>query len=334
VAYLFTTVFCKLSVLILYRGIFAQASSANRWANHIVTGLVVLQTVWVFVCFMTWCIPLEAHWNPMITDKWCWPDEIWTFNNSTHLITDFMIFCLPLPMLRQLNVPRRQRIFLFLIFSVGFFVCFVSIIRLIIVSRAQTDPILLMDYTYNLASVSYWNSIEINLGIIVACLMTLRPLAARFVPKIFASTIRSRTGGSNRPSNPRPGFGDSTKGGSRNRRGERGELTNFENDIWLEAQSHKGASDASTVVGSAELATKYSKSTLDAPTSPAVDTGLHPPPFRGQSFLGDVSERSHASSLESDEKHTSGFLESASDEEGLTRDETNRPAETRVYITR
>ena len=300
---------------------------------------MVLQTIWVFVCLMTACIPLEAYWNPMITEKWCWPDQLWTFNNSTHLISDFFIFLLPLPMLRQLNVPRRQRIFLFLIFSVGFFVCFVSIIRLIILARAQTDPILLMDYTYNLVSVSYWNSIEINLGIVVACLMTLRPLAARFMPKIFASTVRSRTGGSNRPSAPRPGFAESsTKAGSRNRRGGGGELTNFENDIWLEAQSHKGASDASTVVGSAELATKHSKSTLDAPLSPVMaesDTGLHPPPaFRGASFLGDVSERSHASSLESDEKHTSGFLESASDEEGLTRDETNRPAETRVYITR
>jgi hypothetical protein len=291
--YLFTTVFCKLSVLTLYRSVFAQASTVNRWANRVVTSLVVLQAIWIFVCCMTGCIPLQASWDPMITDKWCWPMEVWTFNNTMHLITDFMIFCLPLPMLRQLNVPRRQRIFLFGIFSLGFIVCVVSIIRLVFLVKSQTDPVLLMDFAYNLVIVSYWNVIEVNLGIVVACLMTLRPLAARFIPSIFASTNNSSSDGSNRPSVARPVMGNPSKGGSRT---QRGELTNFENDIWLEAQGHKGASDTSTVVGSGELATECSKSR----------------------------------SMESDEKHLTDDLEPACDEDGRTN-KTNRHSKTRFY---
>lgn len=53
-----------------------------------------------------------------------------------------------------------------------------------------------MDVTYALGIVSIWSTAEPCLGIVAACLPTLRPLVKRFI-KTLPTTHRGTTGGSN-----------------------------------------------------------------------------------------------------------------------------------------
>lgn len=61
----------------------------------------------------------------------------------------------------------------------------VSIARIIILVKllANADP----DVTYGSSSMFYWTSAEVNSAIVCACLMTLRPLAGRWLPRWFTS---------------------------------------------------------------------------------------------------------------------------------------------------
>jgi hypothetical protein len=70
-------------------------------------------------------------------------------------------------------------------------VCFISILRLIQLVRANSDA---SDFTYTAAELSYLTAVEVNGAIVCACVMTLKPLLARFFPRLFLSS--SSRGGS------------------------------------------------------------------------------------------------------------------------------------------
>lgn len=44
------------------------------------------------------------------------------------------------------------------------------------------------DFTYHLATLAIWGSVEVNLAIICACLTTLKPLIVRTFPRLLRST--------------------------------------------------------------------------------------------------------------------------------------------------
>lgn len=55
-----------------------------------------------------------------------------------------------------------------------------SFIRLGILIRAKTDS--LADVTYTGTELTYWTVVEVHTAIVVACVMTLKPLVAKFTP--------------------------------------------------------------------------------------------------------------------------------------------------------
>lgn len=94
-----------------------------------------------------------------------------------------MIFCLPIPALVKLQIHWRAKVALLGVFSLGFFVCLVSLIRIVSITRMSFE-----DVTYKFSVLAYWGAVEVNLAIICACLTTLKPLVARVWPKLLAST--------------------------------------------------------------------------------------------------------------------------------------------------
>jgi hypothetical protein len=67
------------------------------------------------------CYPIAAFWDITITNAVCLPKEaIWFTNASLNILTDFMIFILPIPVLISLNLGRKKKIGLIGVFAVGF----------------------------------------------------------------------------------------------------------------------------------------------------------------------------------------------------------------------
>jgi hypothetical protein len=115
--YTLSLAFTKTSILILYTRILVHG--AWRIANLMVLGIVIACNIWVLIAAFIRCIPLNAAWDPTVKG-WCLGLAATRGNSILHIITDFMIFVLPLPALINLNIQVKQKIGLVLVFCLGF----------------------------------------------------------------------------------------------------------------------------------------------------------------------------------------------------------------------
>lgn len=80
---------------------------------------------------------------------------------------------LPIPLLWRLRTTASQKGVLTGIFVCAGFVCIISIIRLIVLSRLAD-----VDVTWNYVNSAIWSAAEPSMGVISACIPSLRPLVS------------------------------------------------------------------------------------------------------------------------------------------------------------
>nr|QZS37071.1 C066A protein [Hypoxylon sp. CO27-5] len=155
------------------------------------------------------CDPVSGFWEQSTESK-CIPNLTqWYINAAGNIATDIAIFVLPLPVLVHLHLPRAQRLVLIGIFSLGFFTCAISVVRVKFLKQGG-------DFSYENVEGSSWSITELCSGVTCACLPTLRPLVSKWVPSL-----------SNRLHMPGRGYkrqsafgGAAAQGGSRHLRGD------------------------------------------------------------------------------------------------------------------
>lgn len=91
-----------------------------RWAC---LGAIIFITLWslsqtIVLCLI--CVPLEAVWDPSVEGK-CLSHQtqMWYVNGVMHIVLDFVIIIMPLPIVWNLNLPRSQKWLLSGIFGLG-----------------------------------------------------------------------------------------------------------------------------------------------------------------------------------------------------------------------
>ncbi|KAL2193411.1 hypothetical protein P885DRAFT_45508 [Corynascus similis CBS 632.67] len=179
--YIISLSLTKVSICLLYLKIFTFEWA--RRAAYLVLIIVIITSLWAVSITFTYCIPLQATWDPTVKATFCHSQPTWWVNTGITIATDVMIFVLPIPIVSPLKLPRRQKLVLLCVFTIGFFVCIVSFVRLFILIQVKNskDP----DYTYMPARLSYLTALEVHTAIVVACAMTLKPLVQRFFPALF-----------------------------------------------------------------------------------------------------------------------------------------------------
>lgn len=129
------------------------------------------------------CNPINKFWDPTLPGT-CIPNlPFWYINAAGNIVTDVSIFILPLPVLKSLNLERPQKILLMAIFSLGFFTCAISIIRIHYLHLSE-------DTTWDNVDSACWSITELCSAILCVCLPVLRPLVSRFMPGHGWSTHR------------------------------------------------------------------------------------------------------------------------------------------------
>lgn len=81
--------------------------------------VVVCYFVAFLILFMTNCIPLSHLWNP-VPGGWC--RELTTEEYTSvafNLVIDLGIWVLPMPVLWNLQMPFRKKVFVTIMFSIG-----------------------------------------------------------------------------------------------------------------------------------------------------------------------------------------------------------------------
>ncbi|RVX74672.1 hypothetical protein B0A52_01799 [Exophiala mesophila] len=157
-----------------------------RRACWALAGIITAYGVSALLVGIFSCSPIPAAWNSSISNARCIDLlAFWLFNASFNSATDIIICVLPIPVLKALSLSRKQTIVLILLFLLGAFICAASIIRL---SAVYTS-------TVNNAAgqtISLWSTIEVNSGIICACLPSLRHPVTQFTPRFLAGRQKPR----------------------------------------------------------------------------------------------------------------------------------------------
>ncbi|GAB7351300.1 hypothetical protein MBLNU459_g1715t1 [Dothideomycetes sp. NU459] len=105
----------------------------------------------------------------------------WFSDAGINIVTDFILLILPMPSLKSLKIPTRQKFELIFVFALGAFVCVVSMVRLKYLLIIATSN----DTAGNDGPAAYFSSLEISVGIICASLPILRPTFVRLVRRIW-----------------------------------------------------------------------------------------------------------------------------------------------------
>lgn len=166
-------------------------------------------------CVIFNCIPVQAAWDITILDKKCIEvRSIYLGGSVPNVILDIIIVFMPIPYVWRLHAPLGQRLVLAGMFVLGTFIAVVSLVRLIIFLNIPISTS--GDLTYNFREVIVWSIVEVNIGLVCACLPSLKPAFALIgLSGLFSSSNSSRSDTkSPGPSRSYPSFGFGESNGS------------------------------------------------------------------------------------------------------------------------
>ncbi|KZL78555.1 integral membrane protein, partial [Colletotrichum tofieldiae] len=130
------------------------------------------------------CTPIPAFWDKSVGGT-CIPNyPQWYINAAGNIITDIIVFVLPLPVIHRLKLARGQKYVLLGIFCLGFFTCTISFIRIRFLKLEE-------NFTWQNVETAGWSIGELCCGLTCACLPTFRPLVSRFVPALSSRVTKS-----------------------------------------------------------------------------------------------------------------------------------------------
>ncbi|KAL9105534.1 MAG: hypothetical protein Q9227_009308 [Pyrenula ochraceoflavens] len=135
--------------------------------------------------------PIEKAWDKKLDGHCISIGGVWYGNSVMTILTDLAIIILPVREILRLNMPMAQKLGLAMLFSLGFFVMACTIVRMITVGPAITKT----DTLHYQAISNSWTFLEVNVGIICACLPVLKSLLLHFFPRLFRSTRNAGSSG-------------------------------------------------------------------------------------------------------------------------------------------
>ncbi|KAH9203331.1 hypothetical protein DL95DRAFT_321614, partial [Leptodontidium sp. 2 PMI_412] len=187
--YGFSTMFTKLSMLLFFLRI--TPSPLFRRTVYVAIVIVVIYSVVGSLEFTYACRPLEKIWDFTITHGSCISlDVVPVFNAASNSATNLAILLLPIPMLKNLQLPFRQKLGAGLILALGGFVFSVSIVRLKFVFGMAS----MTDATWEGYRIIIWMLFELNISITCACLTHIKPFLRRYTPKVLGTTFSATSG--------------------------------------------------------------------------------------------------------------------------------------------
>lgn len=177
--------FVKTSVLALYARL---GDRELRRLAYVIIGVVACQAgANVIVCIFQ-CSPVQAAYDLNITNKTCINiNAFYLANAAVNISTDFLTYTLPIKMVSKLQMPKRQKIGLGVMMSLGFFACLSSIIRITYIPQMLAAD---ADATWVISGAMYWSAIETNVAILAASIPSFKALAKRYAPALLGSSNR------------------------------------------------------------------------------------------------------------------------------------------------
>ena len=127
--YYITVGLTKIAILLLYLRLIPQRS--YRVVIYIFIAFVTGTVLASVLANIFQCNPVAFAWNKEIEGGTCFNQTALYYSNAAlDIFQDIFIYCLPLRVIYDLQVPKRQKVALGVIFAIGGFVCITGIVRL------------------------------------------------------------------------------------------------------------------------------------------------------------------------------------------------------------
>ncbi|KAM7211422.1 hypothetical protein V8F06_013200 [Rhypophila decipiens] len=144
------------------------------------------------------CKPIEASWNPMIlmTDPTasCWdPNNVQAsvyVMGAIAVTTDVVFALIPVSFLRKVQRPMREKVVLGFLMGLGVFSAAAVVVKLTYLGPfgKSQDPL------YDIVPLATWSVVEELLGIIAACVPTLKSPFEKVLRRVGLLSTARRTG--------------------------------------------------------------------------------------------------------------------------------------------
>ncbi|KPI37258.1 uncharacterized protein AB675_1566 [Cyphellophora attinorum] len=198
--YVISTSCTKISVLLFYRRIsikFSKAFIIATWAGIVYNILYMIAFALVLLLL---CSPISAYWNSF--------NVIWVMTHPNFkcgaenielplsgvfsVIGDFYSALLPILVIFNLNLSRRQKWSLYALFSLAFLIVAAGIARTVLMWQMMNE---IYDFTWVLWEMWIWGVVELYVAILAASAPALKPFLRIFLVnplKSFAAATTSR----------------------------------------------------------------------------------------------------------------------------------------------
>lgn len=120
--------------------------------------LVFGATVWCVFGIIFLCNPVQTYWNVSIDGRCMDAEHHFWSTSIIGIVIDWAIWILPMPVVGDLSLPKRQKWGLWAVFGLGGFVCMVSVLRLSLVHKALHEG----KTTSTLISLSLHTDIDLD----------------------------------------------------------------------------------------------------------------------------------------------------------------------------
>lgn len=149
--YYLALTFTKISILIQYYRLLVYRKT--QIAIWIASGIVAAYGIVTVFDSIFLCTPVSRFWDKSQSGHCLNETAVWYTNAGLNIIIDIGIVILPMPAVRSLSLPKRQRIGLMALFALGGFVCVVSIVRLSTLYKIATSK----DITWDNPPAATWS---------------------------------------------------------------------------------------------------------------------------------------------------------------------------------
>ncbi|OCK78052.1 hypothetical protein K432DRAFT_102835 [Lepidopterella palustris CBS 459.81] len=190
IAYKTNITFNKLAFLLLYLRVFSIPSF--RKICQVTLLVIGLASTAFIIATVFQCTPIRKAWHKTdpkvhghcVNNTWF----RWTWA-SYNLFTDVWVFLLPIPVISKLQMSLSKKLGLIILFTLGLFVCLTTGIRM----KALVQSTHATDVPWDSCPTNLWSFIETAVGLICACLISLRKAVAICFPRLL-STKDSKSG--------------------------------------------------------------------------------------------------------------------------------------------
>ncbi|KAK8113008.1 hypothetical protein PG984_013534 [Apiospora sp. TS-2023a] len=183
----------KSSVLFFLLRLGVRHKPGIRWSIHLLNISNILLMISVFMVSVLTCVPVRKYWQREIPGHCNNEGLQYIITSSITVLTDILVVILPIKIVVGLQMPRKLKMGLTLVLTLGIIVTIVSILRLIwLIDYHYGGLFQKPDWSYDIRFV--YSTVECNLAIICASIPALSSLLKKWFPNFFAKLTNSGSG--------------------------------------------------------------------------------------------------------------------------------------------